>query len=149
MAAAAWSSRTPRVAACSSWPIRDCHRFKRWCAGIPRGTPPRSSPPAPKSASRPRCGWLPSTRAAALKDILDELTAELPAVDVLGPVELDPAPDGRDVRGDEEARERALVRVPRARGRELAAALHVAQSARTARKATDLVRVRMDPPDIG
>ena len=86
---------------------------------------------------------------AALKDILDELTAELPTVDVLGPVELEPAPDSRDPRGEGEARERALVRVPRAHGRELAAALHVAQAARTARKATDQVRVRMDPPDIG
>ena len=111
---------------------------------------------AAELAARAEVGFPPAVRMAAidagpaaLKDILDDLTAELPAVDVLGPVELDPAPDGRDVRGDEEARERALVRVPRARGRELAAALHVAQAARTARKATDPVRVRMDPPDIG
>ena len=85
---------------------------------------------------------------AALKDILDELTAELPAADVLGPVELEPAPDA-DPRRDDEVRERALVRVPRAQGRALADALHVAQAARTARKATDPVRVRMDPPDVG
>jgi primosomal protein N' (replication factor Y) len=111
---------------------------------------------AAELAARAEVGFPPAVRMAAidagpaaLKDILDDLTAELPAVDVLGPVELDPAPDGRDVRGDEVARERALVRVPRARGRELAAALHVAQAARTARKATDPVRVRMDPPDIG
>jgi primosomal protein N' (replication factor Y) (superfamily II helicase) len=111
---------------------------------------------AAELAARAEVGFPPAVRMAAidagpaaLKDILDDLTAEFPTVDVLGPVELDPAPDGRDVRGDGEARERALVRVPRAHGRELAAALHVAQAARTARKATDPVRVRMDPPDIG
>jgi len=111
---------------------------------------------AAELAARAEVGFPPSVRMAAidaapaaLKDILNDLTAELPTVDVLGPVELDPAPDGRDVRGDGEVRERALVRVPRARGRELAAALHVAQAARSARKASDPVRVRMDPPDIG
>ena len=41
------------------------------------------------------------------------------------------------------------MRVPRAEGRVLAAALHAAQAARTARKATEPVRVRMDPPDVG
>ena len=64
---------------------------------------------------------------------------------MLGPVELDPTDGG----GEVEVRERALVRVPRTHGRELAAALHVAQAARTARKATDPVRVRMDPSDVG
>jgi primosomal protein N' (replication factor Y) len=41
------------------------------------------------------------------------------------------------------------VRVPRAQGRELAAALHAAQATRTAHKATGPLRVRMDPPDVG
>ena len=108
---------------------------------------------AAELAARAEVGFPPAVRMAAidaapaaLKDILDELTAELPAAEVLGPVELDPAPDARP---DDEVRERALVRVPRAEGRALAHALHVAQAARTARKATDPVRVRMDPPDVG
>jgi primosomal protein N' (replication factor Y) len=108
---------------------------------------------AAELAARAEVGFPPAVRMAAidavpaaLKDVLDDLQAELPSVEVLGPVELDPAPDGR---GEEEARERALVRVPRADGRALATALHVAQSARSARKATDPVRVRMDPSDIG
>ena len=46
-------------------------------------------------------------------------------------------------------RERALLRVPRAEGRALAAALHAAQAARTARKAPDPVRIRLDPVEIG
>jgi len=108
---------------------------------------------AAELAARAEVGFPPAVRMAAidaapaaLKDVLDELTAELPAAEVLGPVELDPAPDARP---DDEVRERALVRVPRAEGRALAHALHVAQAARTARKATDPVRVRMDPPDVG
>jgi primosomal protein N' (replication factor Y) (superfamily II helicase) len=108
---------------------------------------------AAELAARAEVGFPPAVRMAAidaapaaLKDILDELTAELPAAEVLGPVELDPAPDAR---AGDEVRERALVRVPRGEGRALAHALHVAQAARTARKATDPVRVRMDPPDVG
>jgi primosomal protein N' (replication factor Y) (superfamily II helicase) len=108
---------------------------------------------AAELAARAEVGFPPAVRMAAidaapaaLKDILDELTAELPAAEVLGPVEIEPAPDAR---ADEEVRERALVRVPRGEGRVLAHALHVAQAARTARKATDPVRVRMDPPDVG
>jgi primosomal protein N' (replication factor Y) len=112
---------------------------------------------AAELAARAEVGFPPAVRMAAidagpaaLKDLLDELTAALPAADVLGPVELDLAPDARDIRGaDDEVRERALVRVPRAQGRALAVALQVAQAARTARKATDPVRVRMDPPEVG
>jgi len=108
---------------------------------------------AAELAARAEVGFPPAVRMAAidaapaaLKDILDELTAELPAAEVLGPVEIEPAPDAR---ADDEVRERALVRVPRGEGRALAHALHVAQAARTARKSTDPVRVRMDPPDVG
>jgi primosomal protein N' (replication factor Y) len=48
-----------------------------------------------------------------------------------------------------EPRERALLRVPRPQGRALAAALAAAQAVRTARKAVDPVRVRLDPPEVG
>jgi primosomal protein N' (replication factor Y) len=60
---------------------------------------------------------------------------------VLGPVELDPGPEG-------EPRERVLIRVPRSDGKALAAALAVAQAARTARKATAPARVRLDPREF-
>ncbi len=110
-------------------------------------------------AARAEVGFPPAVRMAAieaapaaLNDLLDDLTAELPTADVLGPIELDadgPGDGPDDGPGDVDVRERALVRVPRAQGRALAAALHVVQAARTARKATDPVRVRMDPLDVG
>jgi primosomal protein N' (replication factor Y) (superfamily II helicase) len=43
---------------------------------------------------------------------------------------------------------RALVRVPRAHGAVLAAALRAAQGVRSARKAADPVRVQIDPIEI-
>ncbi|MYW71415.1 hypothetical protein GTW08_04660, partial [Pseudonocardia sp. SID8383] len=48
----------------------------------------------------------------------------------------------------DEVRERALLRVPRRAGRDLARALHDAQALRTARKAPETVRVRLDPDEI-
>ena len=67
---------------------------------------------AAELAARAEVGFPPAVRMAAidaapaaLKDILDELTAELPAAEVLGPVEIEPAPDAR---ADDEVRERAL-----------------------------------------
>jgi primosomal protein N' (replication factor Y) len=78
-------------------------------------------------------------------DAVAELIAALllpDSAEVLGPVELDPAPSGA-------VRERALVRVPRTDGRALAAAMAAGQAARTARKAPDPVRVQLDPQEIG
>jgi primosomal protein N' (replication factor Y) len=69
-----------------------------------------------------------------------------PGVEVLGPVELDPEP-GADPAAA--ARERALLRVPRAQGRALAAALAAVAAQRSARKAPDPVRIRLDPPEVG
>jgi primosomal protein N' (replication factor Y) len=69
--------------------------------------------------------------AAAIADLLDG--AGLPqTAEVLGPVPYGDA-------------ERALVRVPRAAGNDLAAALKTGLAARSARKATDSVRVELDP----
>ncbi len=68
---------------------------------------------------------------AAVADLL--AAAALPeGADVLGPV---PYGEG----------ERALVRAPRARGTDLAAALKQALAARAARKAPESVRVELDP----
>ena len=69
-----------------------------------------------------------------------------PGTEVLGPVELDPEP-GADPAAP--PRERALLRVPRAEGRALAAALTAVAAQRSARKASDAVRVRLDPPEVG
>lgn len=101
---------------------------------------------AAELAARAEVGYPPATRMAAVDgppDAVAELLAALPDdIERLGPVELDPAHP--DLRG-----ERVLLRVPRSRGRELAAALHAAQAARTARKMTDPVRIRLDPVEIG
>jgi primosomal protein N' (replication factor Y) (superfamily II helicase) len=104
-------------------------------------------------AARAEVGFPPAVRMAAVEggpaavaDVVDGVLADLPATEVLGPVELSDS-DARP--GEPDLRERALLRVPRAEGKMLAAALHAAQAARTARKATEAVRVRIDPQAIG
>jgi primosomal protein N' (replication factor Y) (superfamily II helicase) len=101
---------------------------------------------AAELAARAEVGFPPAVRMAAVEGVpvaVAEVLAELPeTVEVLGPVELEPEP-GKEVR------ERALLRVPRADGKVLASALHAAQAARSARKAADPVRVRLDPVEIG
>ncbi|MFD0401079.1 primosomal protein N' [Kitasatospora sp. NPDC127121] len=77
---------------------------------------------------------------AAVADLLGLI--RLPSeADVLGPV---PAPA---LRGEEQ--ERALLRVPPGQGAALAAALKAAQIARIALRTPEVVRVRVDPTDIG
>ncbi|MDN5858970.1 MAG: primosomal protein N' [Pseudonocardia sp.] len=109
---------------------------------------------AAELASRAEVGFPPAVRmaavegppaavAAVLAAVADQLGA---AVEVLGPVALEPDP-GDAAEGD--PGERALLRVRRADGRRLATALHAAQAARTARKAIDVVRLRLDPAEIG
>jgi primosomal protein N' (replication factor Y) len=102
-------------------------------------------------AGRAEVGFPPAVRMAsveggpaAVAEVVDGVLAQFPAAEVLGPVEIDP-----ERPGDTDLRERALLRVPRAQGKALAAALHTAQAGRTARKATDPVRVRLDPAEIG
>jgi primosomal protein N' (replication factor Y) len=103
---------------------------------------------AAELAGRTEVGFPPAVRMAAVDgapDAVAELIAALllpDSAEVLGPVELDPAPSGA-------VRERALVRVPRTDGRALAAAMAAGQAARTARKAPDPVRVQLDPQEIG
>ncbi len=105
---------------------------------------------AAELAGRTEVGFPPAVRMAAVEGVPDAVAAvveaveaALPDAEVLGPVEIDAPP------GAEDLRERALLRVPRARGRALAAALHAAQAGRTARKAADPVRVRLDPAEVG
>jgi primosomal protein N' (replication factor Y) (superfamily II helicase) len=114
---------------------------------------------ATELAARAEVGFPPAVRMAAVEgpadavaEVLDAVLAHAPeGVEVLGPVELDAAPGGEPGhRGvDEPVRERALLRVPRAHGRALATALAAAQALRSARKAPEPVRVRLDPPEVG
>lgn len=102
---------------------------------------------AAELAARAEVGFPPAVRmasvegpAAAVAEIAD--AAERDGAEVLGPVEVEGGTPG------EEPKERALLRVPRARGRALAATLAAAQATRSARKAADPVRVRMDPLQV-
>ncbi|GGP62505.1 primosomal protein N' [Saccharothrix coeruleofusca] len=93
-------------------------------------------------AARGELGFPPAVRMAtvdgspdAVAGLLDEL--RLPeSGEVLGPVPL-----GED-------RERALVRVPRERGRALASVLAEVLAVRSARKEPDVVRVKLDPLEV-
>jgi primosomal protein N' (replication factor Y) len=63
---------------------------------------------------------------------------------VLGPLEVE-----ERVEHEDGPRQRALVRVPRQHGAELAAALKAAMAIRSARKASETVRVVLDPAEVG
>jgi primosomal protein N' (replication factor Y) (superfamily II helicase) len=99
-------------------------------------------------ADRADLGYPPSARIAeltgsyaAIRELLAE--ARLPeAVEVLGPTPVDGA------RTEPGASHRALLRSPRRAGRSLAQALRAAQGVRSARKADEYVRVRIDPIDL-
>jgi len=101
-------------------------------------------------AERGSLGFPPAVTIAEVlgdADAVDELiaaTALPPDVQVLGPVPV--AIDRVAPAGPPEVR--ALIRVPRTVGADLAAALHDAQGVRSARKAP-VVRVRIDPVDLG
>ena len=93
-------------------------------------------------AERDELRFPPAVRIASLtgpQDAVGELlaAAELPpGAELLGPVE--EPPDSI----------RMLVRVPRSAGLALAGALHLAQAARSARKAAGAVRVQLDPAEL-
>jgi primosomal protein N' (replication factor Y) len=104
---------------------------------------------AAELAGRSEVGFPPAARMAAVEgapaavaEIVAAVQAEMAeVVDVLGPVDAD-VPDG------EEPQERVLLRVARPHGRALATALAAAQAVRTARKAAEPVRVRLDPAQL-
>jgi len=91
---------------------------------------------------------------AAVADLLALLRLP-PGTDVLGPVELTPAPGpggsgpGGTGPGGAEPLERVLLRVAPRQGAALATAVKSGYAARMARKQTDPVRIRIDPLDIG
>lgn len=99
---------------------------------------------ATELAARTELGFPPAVRMAtvdgnpdAVNALLDELRLP-PTGEVLGPVPLN----------DDETKERALVRVARSEGRQLAAVLAEAQAVRTARKEQELVRIKLDPLEV-
>lgn len=77
----------------------------------------------------------------AVAGVLDDLP--LPSGEVLGPVPLGEV----DEEGNAE-RERALVRVSRSEGKALATAIHAAAARRDARKATEPIRIQLDPMEL-
>ncbi|MFC7307667.1 primosomal protein N' [Streptomyces monticola] len=113
-------------------------------------------------AERAELGFPPVSRMAAVSARPEALAeflaaAELPGdAEVLGPVSVPVTEPGRPRRPGApppgEQWERVLVRVPPGSGAALAGALKTAQAARMARAGRsegDVVRVRVDPPDIG
>lgn len=106
---------------------------------------------AAELAARTEVGFPPAARLAAVEGsaqavaetvaaVEAEALDRLPDLEIMGPV---------GIEGADPARDRALLRVPRTRGRDLAALLAQVQAGRTARKAPDPIRVRLDPLDIG
>ena len=99
-------------------------------------------------AERTELGFPPAVRMAeisgepaVLADFL--LTARLPAgAEVLGPVPAGAGPSTPD------GGERALIRIERAHGLDLARALHAAQAGRSARKEGGGIRVELDPAEV-
>jgi len=102
---------------------------------------------------RRELGFPPAVRMASLTGTPDAV-ADLLATCVLPPDAelLGPVPAGGTAAGsgadDEVPLERMLVRVPRASGRALAAALHAAAGVRSARKARTPVRIQVDPLEL-
>ena len=102
---------------------------------------------ADEAAGRRTLGFPPAVRLAAVEGdpdaanaFVDEVLAQLaPAdhADVLGPVPID---DGT---------ERLLLRVPRASGSALATGVAAVQRVRSTQKNLPVVRVRLDPAEIG
>jgi primosomal protein N' (replication factor Y) (superfamily II helicase) len=105
-------------------------------------------------AERAELGFPPAVRMAsvtgpadAVEDFVGVLSSSgdgLPArAEVLGPVPVDAGPGV-----SAETRERALIRIGRRDGLELARALHAVQATRSARKDGAAVRVQLDPAEV-
>jgi primosomal protein N' (replication factor Y) len=92
--------------------------------------------------ARTELGFPPAVRMAAVDGSPDTLAGlDVPAgAEVLGPVPVAGKSEGE--------RERLLIRVPRAKGSALAAALTALQAGRSARKLPDPLRVELDPVEL-
>jgi primosomal protein N' (replication factor Y) len=93
-------------------------------------------------ADRQQLGFPPAVRMASITGPAQAVAETLAAADLPEPSEvIGPVPVSEGI-------ERTLIRVPRGHGAELAAALKVAASARSARKATDPVKIALDPLEL-
>ena len=107
-----------------------------------------------EAASRSELGFPPISRMAALDGEVEDIeaflaVAELPAdVELLGPVPLVDSGNTSTTSTTSITAERMLARVPRAEGAALAHALQIATRLRSLKK-KPVVRVRLDPADIG
>jgi primosomal protein N' (replication factor Y) (superfamily II helicase) len=108
-------------------------------------------------AERAELGFPPAVRMAAVTGPASAVadfvaSAGLPErAEVLGPVPVEapvPGRAGPESGPPAEPQERALIRVPRASGLDLAHALHAAQAQRSARKEGAAVRVQLDPAEV-
>jgi len=108
-------------------------------------------------AERAQLGFPPAVRMAAVTGPASAVadfvaSAELPGqAEILGPVPAEthvPGRAGPESGPDAEPQERALIRVPRSAGLDLARALHAAQAQRSARKEGAAVRVQLDPAEV-
>lgn len=100
-------------------------------------------------AERRELGFPPAMRMASVEgspDAVAGFLSDLPlpaSGEVLGPVPLGEI----DEEGNAE-RERALVRVSRAEGKALSASIHAAAARRDAKKATEPIRIQLDPLEL-
>jgi primosomal protein N' (replication factor Y) len=93
-------------------------------------------------AERRALGFPPAVRTASLTGSAEAVAELLELADLPeGATVLGPVPSTKDA-------ERVLLRVARSAGPALAAALHAAAGVRSARKATDPVRIRIDPLEL-
>jgi primosomal protein N' (replication factor Y) (superfamily II helicase) len=103
-------------------------------------------------AERAELGFPPAVRMAAVTGeaaaVASLLAGTDPAFEVLGPVPVEQAGPGQPPETAADDQVRALIRVSRARGAELARALAAAQAGRSARKEGGGVRVQLDPAEL-
>jgi len=93
-------------------------------------------------ADRQELGFPPAVRMASVSGPASAVAETLAATELPEPSEvIGPVPES-------EGRQRALIRVPRARGADLAAALKTAAASRSARKAADPVKIMLDPLEL-
>jgi primosomal protein N' (replication factor Y) len=108
-------------------------------------------------AERAQLGFPPAVRMAAVTGPASAVADFVASValpeqaEVLGPVPVEtpvPGRAGGDAGPDIEPQERALIRVPRPGGLDLARALHATQAQRSARKEGAAIRVQLDPAEV-
>jgi primosomal protein N' (replication factor Y) len=105
-------------------------------------------------AERAELGFPPAVRMASVTGPPEEVAAFVGAAglpdraEILGPVPVETAPGWQEATVPEQVRERALIRIGRGDGLELARALHAVQATRSARKDGGAIRVQLDPAEV-